>query len=159
MKRKQILRLISFQLSGMSKIKKLLTFMKNRKSELGLVFGLALYMLIAIVFSIPCPIRFLTGVSCPGCGMTRAALSLLRLDFSAAFHYHPLVFVLLPVAVTLYILTAKKLPKARRVFLLCVAFLFIAVYLYRFIFVKPEVLVFDPQNGFILSILQRIFNL
>lgn len=33
----------------------------------------------------PCPIRVLLGFPCPGCGMTRAYLSLLRLDIGGAF--------------------------------------------------------------------------
>lgn len=32
-----------------------------------------------------CPFRFFFGISCPGCGMTRALLAALRLDFAAAF--------------------------------------------------------------------------
>ena len=36
-----------------------------------------------------CPFRFFFGISCPGCGMTRALLAALRLDFAAAFSYHP----------------------------------------------------------------------
>lgn len=39
-----------------------------------------------------CPFRFFFGISCPGCGMTRALLAALRLDFAAAFSYHPVVF-------------------------------------------------------------------
>ncbi len=42
-----------------------------------------------------CAVRRLTGYPCPGCGMTRAVLSALRLDFRAAFAYHPL-WVTLP---------------------------------------------------------------
>ena len=38
----------------------------------------------------PCPLLLLTGLQCPLCGMTRAAASLLRLDFAAAFSYHAL---------------------------------------------------------------------
>ena len=38
----------------------------------------------------PCPLLLLTGLQCPLCGMTRAAASLLRLDFAAAFAYHAL---------------------------------------------------------------------
>lgn len=34
---------------------------------------------------IPCPLLLLTGWSCPACGMTRAASSLLRGDAAAAF--------------------------------------------------------------------------
>ena len=36
-----------------------------------------------------CLFRFVTGLECPGCGMTRAFLSLADLDPVAAFHYNP----------------------------------------------------------------------
>lgn len=32
------------------------------------------------------------NIICPGCGMTRAVRSLLRLDIKEAFMYHPMVF-------------------------------------------------------------------
>ena len=50
------------------------------------VFFLALFLLWR--FQIPCIWRYLFHIPCPGCGMTRAWLSALRLDFSAAFRYH-----------------------------------------------------------------------
>ena len=37
-----------------------------------------------------CPFRNLTGMPCPGCGMTRAWFALLRLNILAAFRYHPM---------------------------------------------------------------------
>ncbi|MBQ7983714.1 MAG: DUF2752 domain-containing protein [Clostridia bacterium] len=43
-----------------------------------------------------CVFRLVTSVPCPGCGMTRAALCVLRGAFSEAFSYHPL-WVTLPV--------------------------------------------------------------
>ncbi len=46
---------------------------------------------------IPCPIYWITGLQCPGCGISRMFLSMLRLDFLAAFHYNPAVFCLLPI--------------------------------------------------------------
>lgn len=45
------------------------------------------------MMGITCPILFMTGISCAGCGMTRAWLSLFRLDFGAAFYYHPLFWL------------------------------------------------------------------
>ena len=53
---------------------------------------------------IPCPIYSITGLQCPGCGISRMVLALLHLDFSAAFHYNPVVLCLLP----LLILTATR---------------------------------------------------
>nr|WP_308506235.1 DUF2752 domain-containing protein [uncultured Agathobaculum sp.] len=53
-----------------------------------------------------CPLQHFTGVPCPGCGMSRAAFALLRLDFASAFRYNPMIYVLPPVA--LYTLFGKK---------------------------------------------------
>ena len=43
---------------------------------------------------IPCIYQRLFGMDCIGCGMTRALLSVLRLDFYAAFSYHPMFWSL-----------------------------------------------------------------
>ena len=37
-----------------------------------------------------CPVYFLTGHSCPGCGMGRAVIAAMRGDFAASWSYHPL---------------------------------------------------------------------
>ncbi len=44
-----------------------------------------------------CPVFRVTGLRCPGCGMTRALLALVRGDVAAAFGHHPLSLVVLPV--------------------------------------------------------------
>jgi hypothetical protein len=38
----------------------------------------------------PCLVLAATGVPCPGCGMTRAAASLLRGEWTAMWRFHPL---------------------------------------------------------------------
>ena len=43
-----------------------------------------------------CLFHSLTGLPCPGCGLTRAFSSLLHGQAAAAFAYHPFVFLLLP---------------------------------------------------------------
>lgn len=40
-----------------------------------------------------CFVRRFTGLSCPGCGMTRAIASLARGEWAQAFRFHPLSFV------------------------------------------------------------------
>lgn len=46
-----------------------------------------------------CPFKAITGIPCPGCGMTRAVLSVARGDFDAAYHDNPFVFLLLFIVV------------------------------------------------------------
>jgi hypothetical protein len=43
-----------------------------------------------------CLFRNLTGWECPGCGMTRAILCLLRGDLAAALHYNRLALIVFP---------------------------------------------------------------
>ena len=40
--------------------------------------------------------RLLTGLQCPGCGVTRMCLALLRLDVSGAWKANPVLLLLLP---------------------------------------------------------------
>lgn len=50
----------------------------------------ALVGLLLLVTDIGCPFRFLLGVSCPGCGMTRAWLAFLTGDVERALALNPL---------------------------------------------------------------------
>jgi len=45
-----------------------------------------------------CPIALITGIACPGCGMTRAVAHLIRGDMAAALTYHPIVIPVLALA-------------------------------------------------------------
>ena len=47
-------------------------------------------------FFIPCLFHQATGLLCPGCGVSRMCLHLLRLDFSGAFGANPVLFMMLP---------------------------------------------------------------
>lgn len=43
-----------------------------------------------------CPFRTLTGLLCPGCGVSHLAMHFLRGEFAAAFYDNPAVFTELP---------------------------------------------------------------
>ena len=104
-----------------------------KKYKEYIIFALCFVALILIMMllHIPCPIKYLTGISCAGCGMTRALLSVLSLDFSAAFYYHPLWILLFPTALLLIVFKAKKKKIVFNAVLSCVAILFFAVWIYR----------------------------
>ena len=62
---------------------------------LFLLFLLYYFLNQRYYFSIPCLFHEITGLYCPGCGITRLLFSLLQLDFLNAFKSNPLIFVLI----------------------------------------------------------------
>jgi Protein of unknown function (DUF2752). len=65
-----------------------------------LVIGL-LYILFWFKTGIllPCLFHKITGLYCPGCGVTRMCLSLLHMNFYQAFRYNAGVMVILPILI------------------------------------------------------------
>jgi len=77
---------------------------------LGGLLHLAGYQLASALPGVPlCPFNALTGLPCPGCGMTRAFLALGRLDFAGAYASNPLSF---PLAALMVLFVAGKVPRA-----------------------------------------------
>lgn len=87
-------------------------------------------LIAAFYLTFGCPIRFFTGISCPGCGMSRAVLALLRLDIGLAIEMHPLVF-LLPVAAAVYLLRRRIPKKAMTALCISALVLLTAAYIVR----------------------------
>lgn len=100
--------------------------MKERRNKVlkalaAVVLVGAAYGLIAgrLGFGIPCPVHYFTGFKCPGCGVSRMFISLMKLDLKNAFEANRLLFITLPVIAVLlavylvrYIRTgSKKLSK------------------------------------------------
>lgn len=84
-----------------------------------LIKTLLIHLVAAALFALwlfltGCPLHRLTGLPCPGCGMSRALFSLAKLDFTGAWYYHPLVFFLPPAALYIVHRRAWKLPGGRR---------------------------------------------
>ena len=87
-------------------------------------------------FYIPCLFHKLTNLYCPGCGITRCIVSLLKGNISEAFKYNQLVFILLPFLtiyfiykIYLYLTNSqdkiiKKIPNITWIILLIITILF-----------------------------------
>ena len=119
----------------------------NRR-DISALAGIVLLYVALEAFGVTCPILFLTGISCAGCGMSRAWLSLLRGDLAAAFAFHPLFW--LPVPAAALLLFQRRLPK--RVFrwgIGVVCALFLLVYLVRLLWLEDPVAVCEPSQGLI----------
>lgn len=60
---------------------------------------------------IPCVFHMATGLCCPGCGVSRMCLALLRLDFRAAFRANAAIMLLLPFGIIIAVRTAVRYIK------------------------------------------------
>ena len=67
---------------------------KELKNSLLLTAFYIVVLLIFWYFKVPCLFKHFLGIECPGCGMSRAVLSVIKFDFAAAFGYHPMVWSL-----------------------------------------------------------------
>jgi hypothetical protein len=56
------------------------------------VAGITYLLAVPNQAKIPCLFHLATGLQCPGCGLTRASLALLRGDVQSAYNFNQLVF-------------------------------------------------------------------
>lgn len=114
--------------------------MKERRNKVLRTFAVlavagVLYGLITgwLGFGIPCPVHNFTGFKCPGCGVSRMFISLMKLDFKSAFEANRLLLVTLPVIASLlfvyffrYIKTgSRKISKAENIIYIVLIILFL----------------------------------
>ena len=96
---------------------------ENLVTKVVFLSGLCLFCFVTHMLKITCVIKSVFGLACPGCGMTRAFLCAVRLDFVTAFAFHPM-FWSLPLLV-LYFLYDGRLFKNRKVDVAILALVFI----------------------------------
>ena len=60
-----------------------------------IALGIAGYAALLLLTGVGCPIRYVTGIPCPGCGMTRAAYLLMHGHPIAALRQNPFILLVL----------------------------------------------------------------
>ncbi len=68
------------------------------------IFLIYAVLIISFDIGIPCVFYEITGLYCPGCGITRLCLSLFEGDIYQAFRYNPIIFINLPILFILFVL-------------------------------------------------------
>ena len=88
--------------------------LKHKKIFFCLIFNVILFI---ILFNIPinlgllnniCLFKFVTGKECWNCGMTRAFLSMMHLNFGEALKYNNKVLIVFPLTISVYVYSWYK---------------------------------------------------
>lgn len=80
-----------------------------------LLLGVAYALIVRYTsFCIPCFFNTLTGLRCPGCGITHLFLNLMKFDFTGAFHANRFLFATSPLLLLLVILNVFCSDKIRK---------------------------------------------
>lgn len=127
----------------------------NRIEVITSVTAVVVLYVILESFGVTCPIKYITGISCAGCGMSRAWIALLHFNIHEAFMYHPLFF-LPPVVVIFMLLKSKINIKFYKIFMFTMAGAFVIVYLYRMFIGTGDIVVFEPQNNILFRIIRKL---
>ena len=111
---------------------------------------IAYYYLVNHFIGYACPSAVLTGFPCPGCGLTRAALLMLKGDFTESLRMNPML-LFIPAYI---ILAVCKKKRAADIYLICIIILSFIVFGWRmFHSFGTEPLVYNPNN--VISFLLR----
>lgn len=79
-----------------------------------LSIGIAFLILAINGFKIYCPFKLITGLNCPGCGNTRAAMALCRFDFKGMLSYNLLFPLEILYILRVYFISARNYIKGER---------------------------------------------
>lgn len=132
-------------------------YINRHKEAVGVIAVIAGFYLFLFLQGITCPIKYVTGISCAGCGMTRAWISLVRGDLQLAFSYHPLVLTPL-LLIPMYVFRKKIPEKSCRIIIAAVCAAFLIVYGIRMADSNDSVVIFNPKDGVILKTFDLIIR-
>ena len=130
--------------------------MKKRIRELIPFVAIVVIMYSILYFlKLPCPIKLFTGVSCGGCGITRAWISVLSLNISDAFYYHPL-FWTVPIAGLVFLFQDRIPNRVYKMLVYLLAIAFLTVYIYRLIWSETDVVTCNIKDGLIFKLFNKV---
>lgn len=126
--------------------------MKNTK--FNIIIFLIIILLLSILKIYRCPIKYIFGLSCPTCGLTRAIISAFQLKFTTAFYYH-LFWPVVIIGFIIYFLNNFKTIINKKImmpFLYIFCFFNVIYYFYR-LFNGSNIVYFDFTESLLYKII------
>ncbi len=125
------------------------------------LLGFLLLAIMVLVLDVGCMFRRITGVPCPGCGMTRACFAAMRFDFKQAFYYHPLWILPAPLALAVVFFPRGVFvsPRAEKIAAIVLLGLVLGVYAVRMILLFPDTPPMEYQSENLLYWLASLVGL
>lgn len=118
------------------------------KNYLKFIIPVIILYVFFYFIKIGCPIKFITGISCAGCGMTRAWYQVLFLHFDTAFYYHPLFWIVPLFIIFLYCFNRGFISKKMfNYIIIFTTMVFAIVYIYRLFDPNDTIVEIDLSNS------------
>lgn len=110
-------------------------FIKDIKSAKWVIIGIITYFVfLRKTIMGTCPLVKATGYPCPSCGLTRAGLKLMEMDFAGAWQIHPFIYMAVLLAILFvwnrYILGRTDMERLKKLLAVSV-FAMLLFYVYR----------------------------
>lgn len=122
-----------------------MNYNKQASIFIAIIFGLSIFVYLKDPFLgpiLPCIFNKITGLYCPGCGITRAVNSIFHLKFKQAFQFNALIFIMPIGLIFYYTLNYRGYIKLAKVILILMLIIVIGYGLLRnipvFEFLKPK---------------------
>lgn len=128
--------------------------MNNKKNYIILLVIPLIIIVISLLGLYNCPIRYIFGITCPMCGITRAITCLLNFDIKGSFYYHagwPIIVILVFLYI-LYVFGKFKFNKKTIFIINILAVINLIYYFYR-LFNGSNIIYFDFKTSLIYKII------
>ena len=130
-----------------------------KKEKQIYIITIIIILLLSLLKIYKCPFKYIFGISCPFCGMTRAFISLIKFEIAKSFYYHllwPLVLIIL----IIYTLIELKIIKIKKKIIYILLYVFCIInliyYFYR-LFNNSNIVYFDFKKSLINKIIVNFF--
>ncbi len=131
----------------------------NKRYIFAITLAIVLFVLI-ILGIYQCPLKYVFGLSCPFCGITRAIFYAIHLNFDKAFYYH-LFWPIVIIGIFIHVLYEFRVITKYKKFMFVLLYVFVIInfiyYVYR-LSSGSKIVYFDFHESLIYNVYDYIIR-